>query len=574
MTTPARPATGTKWSYVDNNTKQPLLSPPQHHHNVNDDSNVYNQSLLLTPQTTNGASSAATSLDPLHATSYQKLRQDTQSWTKYAILLCICFFTFGSYFTFDIPGAIEEQLKHVFGPTYSDTQNLILYSVYNWPNTVLAFFGGYIIDRVTGVRGGALLFCSLITIGNLLFATGVQMHTYWLCVVGRTIFGLGGESLTVAQNTFTVRWFSGDVLAMIFGVVVAFSRIGSAVNFAVTPILVRTYTAETAVWIATSTCGLSFLATAVASYLDYYESKKLEERRKFMISQLPPHARQYVLQHDAAIASGPVNMNGASSSSLDTSSVSLAQIQHFPLEAWCLFLICSTFYIPILVFNQVCSEIIQHLPTPYDPETASLYVSIPNFVAIIAVPLFGRLVDKKGRALYFIATACMMTCTTQLIFLMMNLRVFTITPIPVMIWQGLSYSLGAASIWPILSYVIDPRMLATSYGTMTAIQNIGQAVAPLVVSILPSYAADLIFFASVAGFTMLLTILLVFIDSHNGGRLNASAKEREQLISASSLLDDDLLDDDDIAALISPINNIYTSQPSSQHKIGKQILFE
>jgi hypothetical protein len=41
--------------------------------------------------------------------------------------------------------------------------------------------------------------------GDFIFALGIQFKIYWICVVGRFIFGLGGESLTVAQNAYTAR---------------------------------------------------------------------------------------------------------------------------------------------------------------------------------------------------------------------------------------------------------------------------------------------------------------------------------------------------------------------------------
>jgi MFS family permease len=171
------------------------------------------------------------------------------------------------------------------------------------------------------------------------------MQQYWLCVVGRTIFGLGGESLTVAQNTFTVRWFSGDILAMVFGVVVAFSRIGSAINFALTPYLVSKFNIQEAVWIATSTCGISLLAVCIASYIDYRSTTRLESRRKQIIQSLPVHSRNFDLQHDALTDSSSVTNSTVSSSGGDgngngngnntsESVVSFSQIQYFPLEAW------------------------------------------------------------------------------------------------------------------------------------------------------------------------------------------------------------------------------------------------
>ena len=34
---------------------------------------------------------------------------------------------------------------------------------------------------------------------------------------GRFVFGIGGESLAVAQNTYAVSWFKGKELNMVFG---------------------------------------------------------------------------------------------------------------------------------------------------------------------------------------------------------------------------------------------------------------------------------------------------------------------------------------------------------------------
>ena len=43
-----------------------------------------------------------------------------------------------------------------------------------------------------------------------MFCLGIQFKLYYLALVGRFVFGLGGESLTVAQNTYTARWFDGN----------------------------------------------------------------------------------------------------------------------------------------------------------------------------------------------------------------------------------------------------------------------------------------------------------------------------------------------------------------------------
>ena len=49
--------------------------------------------------------------------------------------------------------------------------------------------------------------------------------------VGRFVFGIGGESLAVAQNTYAVAWFKGKELNMVFGFQLSVARVGSTVNF-------------------------------------------------------------------------------------------------------------------------------------------------------------------------------------------------------------------------------------------------------------------------------------------------------------------------------------------------------
>ena len=48
--------------------------------------------------------------------------------------------------------------------------------------------------------------------------------------VGRFIFGIGGESLAVAQNTYAVSWFKDKELNLVFGLQLSLSRVGSSVG--------------------------------------------------------------------------------------------------------------------------------------------------------------------------------------------------------------------------------------------------------------------------------------------------------------------------------------------------------
>jgi MFS family permease len=92
-----------------------------------------------------------------------------------------------------------------------------LYAWYSWPNVILPIIGGYLMDSVFGVRLGTGIFAFFIVLGQLLFALGGFFFNYPLMQVGRFVFGIGGESLSVAQNTYAVTWFKGKELNMVFG---------------------------------------------------------------------------------------------------------------------------------------------------------------------------------------------------------------------------------------------------------------------------------------------------------------------------------------------------------------------
>ncbi|XP_022238246.1 major facilitator superfamily domain-containing protein 1-like, partial [Limulus polyphemus] len=150
---------------------------------------------------------------------------------RYSLLFFMCFLGFGSYFCFDNPGALQEQIINDMDITTS--QFAQLYSWYSWPNVILSFCGGFLIDKVFGIRLGAIIFSLCILGGQVVFALGGLVDKFWVMEAGRFIFGIGGESLAVAQNTYAVSWFKGKELSMVFGLQLSFARVGSSVNFAV-----------------------------------------------------------------------------------------------------------------------------------------------------------------------------------------------------------------------------------------------------------------------------------------------------------------------------------------------------
>ena len=108
---------------------------------------------------------------------------------------------------------IQDRFK---GHGYSETNFQLLYSLYSFPNVILPFFGGVLVDRY-GCRRTLLWFSVILVAGQALVAFGVSISSFWVMLLGRLLYSLGGESITVAQSAFLTEWFKGSELALSFG---------------------------------------------------------------------------------------------------------------------------------------------------------------------------------------------------------------------------------------------------------------------------------------------------------------------------------------------------------------------
>jgi MFS family permease len=62
-----------------------------------------------------------------------------------------------------------------------------------------------------------MLFITLNTVGQFIFALGGARVSYNTMLIGRLIYGCGAEAMDVAQTAFIAQWFFGKELAFAFG---------------------------------------------------------------------------------------------------------------------------------------------------------------------------------------------------------------------------------------------------------------------------------------------------------------------------------------------------------------------
>jgi len=414
-------------------------------------------------------------------------------------LILMCLLGFGSYFCYDGPGALQSEIKSNLNITTAQFSSL--YAWYCWPNAVLPIVGGFLMDRVLGIRFGTMVFAMFIVIGQLLFALGGFVDRLWVMEIGRFVFGIGGESLAVAQNTYAVAWFKGKELNMVFGFQLSVARVGSTVNFVLMEPLfdyIDQFTdgATTVGWtllIAGATCVMSFFCAVILAWMD--------KRRNRMLG---------------------ISEMGASETG---ETVKISDIKDFPISFWFLTLACLAYYGAIFPFVSLAQDFFKERFN-FSSQESNKIIGLIYLISAPVSPMLGLLLDKVGKNITWVFLAVLISggCHCLLAFTQ-------VSPYIGMIVMGVAYSLLASALWPIAALLIPEYQLGTAYGLMQAIQNLGTALITMAAgSIVDEYGYDWleVFFIGLLGVSLASTMCMWICDCTGNGYINMSISEREK----------------------------------------------
>eukprot|EP00093_Oithona_nana_P014307 14307.XXX_1090838_1092743_1 [CDS] Oithona nana genome sequencing. len=416
-------------------------------------------------------------------------------------LILMCLLGFGSYFCFDNPGALQKEIKDAMGiSTYQFSQ---LYAWYSWPNVILPIVGGYLMDSVFGIRLGTVIFASFIILGQIVFSLGGLTNSFGLMQIGRFVFGIGGESLAVAQNTYAVSWFKGKELNMVFGFQLSVARVGSTVNFSLMAPLYKYisqwYNPHTAVgWtlmVAGLTCVMSFVCAVILGLMD-----KRAER---------------ILKKASVTDTGET--------------FTFRDVLSFPTSFWLLSIVCLAYYVAIFPFISL-GQVFFMKKFDFSSSNANFITGLIYLLSAPASPILGILIDKTGRNVMYCTVSIVVTliCHVMLAFTFIN-------PYVAIVLMGLSYSLLASALWPIAALVIPEYQLGTAYGLMQAIQNAGLALITMVAGLIVDnhgYIWLELFFIFWLVVALVATIAIWIIDISGDGYLNMGIQQREDFDKA------------------------------------------
>jgi len=266
----------------------------------------------------------------------------------------------------------------------------------------------------------------------------------------------------------------------------AFARIGSAINFLITPFL-GDQSISLALWFGVGCCTISMAFALQLAFWDWRAEKII-----------PPQK-------------GEVEV------------IRIKDVLHFKYSLWMLIAVCVFFYISVFVFLQ---NSVAFFYKEYGISTsrAGIVTSVPYFVAAFAAPTAGIIFSQTGYMLVWLALACALNGFVMLSMLWLKF----IPPIIPMFFLGLSYSTVAASLWPCLPMLVKPWEIGTAYGLFFAIQNTGLFISPIIIGKITStgyYTSMMLTFAACAFCASIITIAVIFCDKIEGGIVNISAKE-------------------------------------------------
>ncbi|XP_020611830.1 major facilitator superfamily domain-containing protein 1-like [Orbicella faveolata] len=427
-----------------------------------------------------------------------------RNFHRYFVLGLICFLSFGSYYCYDNPAALEKTIEQDMG-VQADSY-VLLYSLYSYPNVILCFFGGFLLDRVFGMRLGTIIFSLFVLTGQLIFALGAYIHSFTVMEVGRFVFGLGGENLAVAQNTYSVSWFKGKELNMVFGLQLSFSRVGSTINMNVNNPIYKGFVNHVNPTESYKALGMTlFIGAAVCLF---------SLGCGLMLGFLDKRAARILKKEDGQ--TGEV--------------IRLQDVKDFPATLWLIFIICVAYYVAIFPFIALGLAFFE---AKFDlaPSEAGAVNSVVFIISACASPFLGFMVDRVGKNVFWVILSVAVTlgCHCMMAFTFWN-------PFVAMSIMGVSYSMLACALWPLVSLVVPEYQLGTAYGFMQSIQNLGLAVISQVAGTIvdqKGYLVLEVFFCAWLCVALIASILLYLVDSSKRTGLNLSTLERKQLAAQS-----------------------------------------
>ena len=383
---------------------------------------------------------------------------------RWSVLVFISVAMGGNYYIYDSINPLERIFIDHLG--FSATQFGWLNASYSVAAVATLLIGGLIIDRI-GTKKAITMFALLCLAGAALTAARGSAP---VMIAGRTVLGLGAESMIVAVTTALAKWFKGKELSFAFGINLTIARLASVAADNSPTWANRVFYPQgpggPASWQGPLLLAVGAGIMSVATALIYWG---LETRAE----------AAYELGKAGAI-----------------DKLEFKGIFRFDVSYWLVVGLCFTFYSAIFPFRTFAIDFFTNkvlamhggiaaagLVKVQALEQAGRLNSLLPLAAMFATPLFGLLVDRVGKRAGFMMFGSLLLMPVYLMMAYTNISLYV--PVALM---GIAFSLIPAVMWPSVAYIVEESRLGTAYALMTLIQQIGFFMMNLLIGKANDYA--------------------------------------------------------------------------------------
>ena len=341
-----------------------------------------------------------------------------------------------------------------------------------------------------------IAFGVVIVIGQFIVYLGCKNNSIYTMLIGRVIFGLGGENLNVSQMACVVEWFYKSENSFPMGLTLTISRVGSFANDVLSPKFAGEKKDKKGLLNATNAFkwGLYFSIFSIINIIVMYflDNLKTQELNKNIISL------------DNEIENAEINniINNSNNNIINL-------IKKLNLLFWVLSILILLTYGCLMPFNYLA---VGFFTKNYkiSKNLAGTLMGTPFLMGAFFVPLLGAFADKYGYRAEMVLSSGFFLLFSFILFFFMK------PYIPIML-LGFGYSIFACVLWPAISIAVkDKNIVGFAYGVATCLQNISMSINPIIIAKIlveyKSYFYCLMFLSGISILTILLSAYLYYIN--------------------------------------------------------------
>lgn len=387
------------------------------------------------------------------------LRDSTLSrWTA---LFLVAFSLLSAYFFVDMLAPLQKLLEvnYKWSPQ--------VYGLFSGSEYYLNIYGflivsGIILDKM-GIRFTGILATLIMLVGGWIKLYGMTnyfnsggfgyefFNSFWttlpasakVAAIGYAIFGVGVEMCGITVSKTIVKWFKGKEMALAMGMEMATARMGASAAFFFSAFIAGNQPVNSVIF----GCALLFIGLLSFLFYTIYFDQPLDQQiHQGIHKEAPEQFRLSDLGHI------------------------LSNRAFFYISC-----LCVLFYSGVFPFLKYAVNMMQS-KLSISAETGGLIAGLLPVGAILLTPIFGYILDSKGKGISMMILGAFLLMLAHLTFAIAPLNI--VLAVIAIIVLGVAFSLVPASLWPSVPKIVEERYLGSAYALIFWIQNIGLGLIP------------------------------------------------------------------------------------------------